>query len=251
MKKVRLIARIDVKNEYVIKGIHLEGLRKVGNPNDLAKKYYEAGIDEIVFMDVVASLYDRNNLFPVIEKACQEVFVPISVGGGIRSIQDIEQALKSGADKIAINTGAVRDPGFIREASRIYGSQCIISSVEAKRRGDSWEVYINNGREETGIDVFDWIKKMEDMGAGELLLTSVDREGTKKGFDLELIKRVMSTVSIPVIASGGAGNPGHLCDLWEHTRIDAVAIASILHYNMHTVQDIKKEVYTHLIPVRL
>ncbi len=161
-----MIARLDIKNDFVIKGIHLEGLRKVGNPNELARKYYEEGIDEILFMDAVASLYERNNIFPTIERACKEVFIPITVAGGIRSIQDIAAALKAGADKIGINTQAIKTPNIITEASRIYGSQCIVGSIEAKRKGNCWEAYIDNGREETGIDAVEWACRLEELGAG-------------------------------------------------------------------------------------
>jgi cyclase len=237
--KVRLIARIDVKNEFVIKGIHLEGLRKIGDPLLLAKKYYEAGIDEIIFMDAVASLYGRNNLFHIIENACKEVFIPITIGGGVRSIHDIDAALKSGADKITLNTQAIKNPELIKEASRIYGSQCIVGSIEAKRKGNSWEAYIDNGREETGIDVLEWAKKIEQLGAGELLVTSIDQEGTKKGFELELMENISKNLSIPVIASGGCGNLDHISESFLNTDISAIAIASILHYDLFKIQEIK------------
>jgi cyclase len=251
MHKIRLIARLDVKNEYVIKGIHLEGLRKVGNPNELAKKYYEAGIDEIVFMDAVASLYERNNLFHIIEKACKEVFIPITIGGGIRSIHDIEKALKAGADKIALNTQAIKTPNLIKEASRIYGSQCIIGSIETKRRGNLWEAYTDNGREETGINAVDWARQLEDLGAGELMITSIDQEGTKKGFDEAFAYQVTSKVSIPVIVSGGAGNMNHIKTLCENTQASAVAIASIIHYNTLTIPEIKTFMHQNSIKVRI
>ena len=239
MQKKRLIARIDVKNEFVIKGIHLEGLRKIGNPIDLARKYYEQGIDEIVFMDAVASLYDRNNLLNIIESACKEVFIPITIGGGIRTIKDIDLALKSGADKITLNTQAIKNPNFIKEASRIYGSQCIVGSIEAKKMGNSWEAYINNGREQTKIDAIDWACKLEDLGIGELLITSVDKEGTKKGFDLDLIDYISQKINIPLIVSGGAGNLQHISDVFNFDRVSAVALASILHYNLFSIEDIK------------
>jgi imidazole glycerol-phosphate synthase subunit HisF len=250
MRKTRIIARIDVKNEFVIKGIHLEGLRKVGNPNELARKYYIDGIDEIVFMDAVASLYGRNNLFHIIERACKEVYIPITVGGGIRSINDIELALKAGADKIAINTQAIKFPELIKEASRIYGSQCIIGSIEAKSKNGYWEAYTDNGREETGIDAIEWAKKLEDLGAGEILITSVDKEGTKKGFDIQLVKQITEAVSIPVIASGGAGKPEHINEVINKTGVDAVAIASLLHYNLFSVSQIKKSLLNSSIRVR-
>lgn len=251
MHKLRLIARLDVKNQHVIKGIHLEGLRKIGDPIELAKKYYEQGIDEVVFMDAVASLYGRNNLFHIIEAACKEVFIPITIGGGIRKVKDIELALKAGADKIALNTQAVKNPDIIREASRIYGAQCIIGSIEAKKKGPSkWEVYVNNGREETGIDVIDWVKELEQLGAGELMVTSIDQEGTKKGFDLDLVKQISGLVSIPVIASGGAGNIHHIMTVATETQVGAVAAASLFHYNLHGVSEIKKELSQAGISIR-
>lgn len=252
MHKLRLIARLDVKNQHVIKGIHLEGLRKIGDPVELAKKYYAEGIDEIVFMDAVASLYGRNNLFHIIEAACKEVFIPITIGGGIRAVKDIELALKSGADKIALNTQAIKTPDIIREASRIYGSQCIVGSIEAKSKTNgNWEAYIDNGREETGIDALEWAKKLEQLGAGELMVTSVDREGTKKGFDMELIKRISELVSIPVIASGGAGKVDHIKAVATDTQAGAVAIASLIHYNLAEISAIKKEINAAGIAIRI
>ncbi len=238
---MRLIARLDVKNEFVIKGIHLEGLRKIGDPNELARRYYQQGIDEIVFMDAVASLYDRNNLFEVIEAACRDVFIPITLGGGLRSLGDIEAALKAGADKVAINTAAVRNPGLIAEAARHFGSQCIVASIEAKKQAsDDWEAYIDNGREKTGIEVTGWTKKLQDLGAGEIFLTSIDREGTRRGFDLQLSKAVNEAVSIPVIASGGCGRPDHITALADVTAPSAVALASVLHYGTHSIFEVKQ-----------
>ena len=238
MKK-RIIARLDVKNDYVIKGIHLEGLRKVGDPNALAKKYYYNNIDEIIFMDSVAAYYDRNSLTKIIEKACDDVFVPITVGGGIRKIKDIHTALRAGADKIAINTAAVKDPNFLTKASKTFGSQSIVSSIDAKKNDNYWEVYIDNGREPTGLDVLDWVKKVQDLGAGEIMLTSVDMEGTKKGFDIELNKLVSEICSIPIISSGGAGNTNDILRLFKETNVDAAAVASILHYNLCEIDTIK------------
>jgi cyclase len=251
MHKLRLIARIDVKNEFVIKGVHLEGLRKIGDPNALAKKYYNEGIDEIIFMDAVASLYDRNNLFHIIENACKDVFVPITIGGGIRSVSDIGLALKSGADKIALNTQAIKTPSIITEASRVFGSQCIVGSIEAKKKGNSWEAYIDNGREETGIDVLQWAKQLEELGAGELLITSIDQEGTKKGFDIQLMQKIAGIVNIPVIASGGAGSSAHITSLCKRASINAVAVASVIHYNLKSIREIKEELHNFEIPVRI
>lgn len=251
MHKKRLIARLDVKNQFVIKGIHLEGLRKIGDPNEIAKKYYDEGIDEIIFMDGVASLYGRNNLFHIIEKACKNVFIPITIGGGIRSIEDIDNALKAGADKIALNTQAIKTPEIISEASRIYGSQCIIGSIEAKSIGvGKWEAYYDNGREPSGIDVVEWAQKLEKLGAGEIFITSIDQEGTKKGFEKDLIKKITDLVSIPVIASGGAGKIEHLQELINTTNISGIAIASLIHYNLKSIAEIKEKLNESTITFR-
>lgn len=236
---MRVIARLDVKNEWVIKGIHLEGLRKVGDPVELARSYYEDGVHEILFMDAVASLYDRNNLFHVIEKACENVFVPISIGGGLRSVADVENALSAGADKVVINTGAVRNIRLITEIASRFGSQCIIGSIEAKRQATGrWEAYVDNGREPTGLDVLDWTARLEDAGVGEILLTSVDKEGTRRGFDVELIEMVNDITSRPVIVSGGYGEPKHLASLFDRVTPSAVAFASVLHYKQTTPSDL-------------
>lgn len=253
MNKIRVIARLDVKNDFVIKGIHLEGLRKVGNPNSMAKKYYFEGIDEIIFMDAVAAYYDRNSLTEIIEKACKDVFVPITVGGGIRTIQDIQVALNAGADKTAINTKAVRNPNFIKEASKVFGSQCIVCSIDAKRIAqDKWEVYVDNGREPTGKDAVEWAKEVEALGAGEIMLTSIDMEGTKKGFDIELNKRVSDVVTIPIISSGGAGKVQDVAEVIQRTNIDAVSIASLFHYDLERVDSLKRYLFNDRnIPIRL
>lgn len=251
-RNLRVIARLDIKNEFVIKGVHLEGLRKIGNPIELAEKYYNQGVDEFFFMDAVASLYGRNNLFHIIEECCKKIFVPITIGGGIRSISDIELALKSGADKIALNTQAVLSPNFIQEASRIYGSQCIVGSIEAKRNSKSWEVYIENGRERTGKDVIEWSKTLEQLGVGELLVTSIDKEGTKKGFDNELMEAISEVVSVPLIASGGGGGAEDVAELFSaNSRIDGVALASVFHYNVETPIDIKAKLSIQNINTRL
>jgi len=252
MNKVRVIARIDVKNEFAIKGIHLEGLRKVGDPNSMALDYYNNGIDEIVFMDAVASYYDRNSLSELIQRACADVFIPITVGGGIRTIEDIINALRSGADKIAINTKAVQDPDFITQSSKIFGSQCIVSSIEAKmvEKGE-WEVYTDNGREPTGKSVVDWAKQVEELGAGEIMLTSIDKEGVKKGFDVGLYQRVASSVTIPIIASGGMGKSSDAIELVEKANVDAIAIASVLHYKLESVPEIKATLIKNQVKVRV
>jgi cyclase len=244
MNKKRIIARLDVKNDFVIKGIHLEGLRKVGNPNELAKKYYLQGIDELLFIDAVAAYYDRNSLTDIIKKTCKDVFVPITVGGGIRSIEDIQLALNAGADKVAINTMAVKYPNFIKEASQVFGSQCIVCSIEAKKNGENkWEVYTDNGREPSGKDVIDWVQEAEMLGAGEILVTSVDKEGTKKGFDIELNKAISEIASIPVISSGGAGSASDVADVFLNSNTDAVAIASVFHYEIEKIDNLKNYLF--------
>lgn len=242
---------MDVKNEFVIKGVHLEGLRKVGNPNEMALNYYKNGIDEIIFMDAVAAYYDRNSLSELLQKACANIFVPITVGGGIRTIDDINIALKSGADKIAINTKAVQDPEFITQSSSLFGSQCIVSSIEAKTVGkNQWEVYTDNGREPTGIDVIEWSKRVEKLGAGEIMLTSIDKEGTKKGFDINLYQSVTNIVSIPIIASGGMGKSEDAVSLIKGANIDGIATASVLHYEIESIREIKNKMLKNHINVR-
>ena len=235
----RIISRLDIKNEFVIKGIHLEGLRKVGDPITLAQKYYKEGIHEIILMDAVAAYYDRNSLDKIISKTCEKVFVPITVGGGIRSIENIQTLLKSGADKVAINTHALRNPSFIDETSRIFGSQCIVGSVVAKKKSESEnEGYIDNGREPTRKDPIEWAKELVDRGAGEIMVTSIDNEGTKKGFDNYLCKKINEVVSVPVIASGGCGSSDNIKYLLDTTNVSGVAIASLLHYNIESIDQI-------------
>ena len=197
---MRIISRLDIKNQFVIKGINLEGLRKIGDPIEIAKRYYEEGIDEIILIDTVASLYKRNNLFQVVEKATESVFAPITLGGGIRSLSDIEKALKSGADKVAINSYATENPDFIKEAVKIFGSSTITIYIEAKKISENkWEPYKYYGRERTGLDLIDWIKKIQDFNCGELLLTSVDFEGLQKGFDLDLLSKIYKIVNVPPV----------------------------------------------------
>jgi len=252
MNKFRIIARLDIKNEYVIKGIHLEGLRKIGNPNELAKKYYQQGVDEIIFMDAVAAYYDRNSLSEIIKETCKDVFVPITVGGGIRTIEDIQTALNSGADKVAINTKAIQEPKFIKSASEVFGSQCIVISIVAKKISENkWEAYTDNGREPTGVDVIEWATEVQKLGAGEIMLTSIDKDGTKRGFDLTLNKMVSEVVSIPIISASGAGKNEDIVELINYANIDAVSVASILHYNLSSVPNIKESLTLNNIKVRL
>lgn len=238
---MRTIARLDVKNEFVIKGIHLEGLRKVGDPNQLALKYYQDGADELIFIDSVASLYERNNIYSVIRKAAEDVFIPITIGGGLRNLADVESALDAGADKVAINTGAVRHPKLIAGIASKYGSQCVVASVQAKLLAPGkWEAYTECGREKTGLDVISWAKQLEDLGAGELVITSIDKEGTKSGFDLPLAEKVCEAVNIPVVVSGGFGAKEHLADLLNVCSPSGVAYASVLHYNQLALAQLKE-----------
>lgn len=237
---VRLIARLDIKGPNVIKGIHLEGLRVVGEPGPIARRYHDQGVDELVYIDTVASLYGRNNILDVVKEAARDIFVPLTVGGGIREIDDIVAALRSGADKVAINTAAIARPDFISDAARSFGSQCIVLSVEAKQRAPGrWEALTDNGRQRTNLDVLDWVVDAQSRGAGEILLTSVDREGTRKGFDHDLFRAVRAAVDIPVIGCGGAGSADHVADAVLGDGLDAVACASIFHYDTCPISDLK------------
>ena len=252
MRNVRVIARLDIKNNFLIKGIHLEGLRKIGNPYEFAKKYFQTGIDEIIYMDAVASLYKRNSLNQIIEETSKNIFIPITVGGGVRTIDDAHKILRSGADKVALNTAAIKNPSLIEELSNRFGSSTIVISIEAKKLlNGKWEAYINNGREKTGIDVIQWSHDVEKLGAGEILLTSVDQEGTGKGFDNNLIKSVTENVMIPVIASGGMGKLQHFTDVVKSSNCDGVAMANILHYSKIKVEDLKKYSVKEKISVRI
>lgn len=241
MSNIRLIARLDIKGPNLIKGIHLEGLRIIGSPNEYALEYYQQGVDELIYMDIVASLYGRNHLGEMIKDAAADIFIPITVGGGIRSVENAKEILRSGADKIAINTAAVADPKLISDIARQFGSQCMVLSIEAKRiENERWEVYTNNGRERTGLDVVEWAKHGVFSGAGEVLLTSIDQEGTRKGFDVELVRAVSTAVSVPVIASGGMGKPQDLLSVVSGGGADAVAMADILHYKRAEIGDIRE-----------
>ena len=240
VSNIRLIARLDIKGPNLIKGIHLEGLRVIGSPNEHALRYYLQGADELIYMDCVASLYGRNHLGDIVKAAVKDIFVPMTVGGGIRSVDDATAILREGADKVAVNTAAVANPKLITDIAQRFGSQCMVLSIEAKQVApERWEVYTDNGRERTGLDVIDWAKRGVNMGAGEILLTSVDREGTRKGFDISLIKAVTEEVSVPVIASGGMGTPRDLISVVSEGGADAVAMADILHYNRADIGDIR------------
>jgi cyclase len=241
MSNIRIIARLDIKGPNLIKGIHLEGFRVIGAPEKHAIRYYENGIDEIIFMDMVASLFGRNNLKDVVKRTAQRIFIPLTVGGGIRSTEDVREILRSGADKVAINTAAVKHPELITKISRIFGSQCMVLSIEAKKNSEGgWEALTDNGREHSGLDVLEWSQKGVELGAGEILLTSVDKEGTCKGFDVNLVRAVASVVEIPVIAAGGMGETDHLVKVVQDGMADAVSIASVLHYEMLSLDEIRE-----------
>ena len=231
MKTIRIIPRLDIKGPNLVKGIHLEGLRVLGKPADFAKYYYENGADELMFMDVVASLYERNSLHDIISETAKQKFIPITVGGGLRSISDIKEVLRVGADKVCLNTAVINDPELIRRASREFGSSTIVVAIEAiKEENGNYLAYTDNGREYTGIDVFEWAQKVDELGAGEIVITSVDNEGTGQGFDLDLISKISSLVSVPVIAHGGAGKIKHVLDLIKENTADAVMLSSLFHY---------------------
>jgi len=250
MRNIRLIPRLDIKGENLIKGIQLEGLRIVGDPSEFAKKYYDLGADEILYMDSVASLYGRNNLSSLIKKTTKDVFIPITVGGGIRSVKDAYDIFISGADKIAVNTAAVKNPQLIFDLVEKFGSQSIVISIEAKKiDNNNWEVFTECGREKTGIKVIDWVKKSVELGAGEILLTSVDREGMLNGYDLDLIKIVSNEIQIPLIASGGMSEAADILTAVT-AGADAISMASVIHYNKVSLEEIRKVALENNIDVR-
>lgn len=223
----------------------------MGKPQEFAAKYYAQGADELIYMDIVASLYGRNNLAHIVEETAQDIFIPLTVGGGVRTIEDIVALLRAGADKVAINTAAVKRPEFITEASRAFGSQCIVLSIEAKKQAQGhWEAYTDNGRERTGLNAVEWALRGAALGAGEILVTSIDQEGTKRGFDVPLVAQISRSVSIPVIACGGAGKPADFSEVVEKGGADAVSAAHVFHYNLHSIGDIKTALAAEKITVR-
>lgn len=233
MENVRVIARMDIKGPNLVKGIHLEGLRVLGKPEDFARYYYENGADELFYQDVVASLYERNSLHDIVSKTAKESFIPLTVGGGIRSIDDIREVLRAGADKVCINTAAIRNPEFIREAANKFGSSTIVVAIEAIRQPDGkYMAFVDNGREHTGVEVISWARQVEELGAGEIVITSVDREGTGKGYDVALTRSIAGSVGVPVIAHGGPGKKEHFTEVLLEGKADAVAVASMIHYDL-------------------
>ncbi|MCD6421098.1 MAG: imidazole glycerol phosphate synthase subunit HisF [Thaumarchaeota archaeon] len=247
----RIIPCLDVLAGKVVKGIQFKNLRLAGDPPKLARLYEEQGADEIVFLDIGASPENRRILIDVVKRTARELSIPLAVGGGIRSIKDMEEVLCSGADKISVNTAAVKSPSIISEGAEIFGSQCIVVAIDAKRRDGWWEVYIYGGRKPTGLDAIEWAKKVERLGAGEILLTSMDKDGTTSGYDLELTRAVSESVNIPVIASGGAGEPKHIYEALTIGKADAALAASIFHYGVYTVRSIKEYLRRRGVPVRL
>ncbi|MEK8023319.1 MAG: imidazole glycerol phosphate synthase cyclase subunit [Candidatus Hydrogenedentota bacterium] len=242
MALLRLIARLDIKSPNLIKTIQYEGLRVMGAPHDFALKYYHAGADEIIYMDIVASLYGRNHLTELLQTTAAEIFIPITVGGGVRSVDDARALLRAGADKVAVNTAATKRPELIKEIAETFGSQCMVLSIEAKRRKEGgWEAFRDNGRERTGLDAVEWAGRAHELGAGEILLTSVDREGTRKGYDIELLAAVTSVVPIPVIAGGGMGTCAHIVEAVRQGGASAVAMADVIHYDRMSISQIRSE----------
>lgn len=241
MKNIRIIPRLDIKGSNLVKPVQTEALRVIGDPKIFVNKYYEQGADEIIYLDIVASLYQRNIDFNLLKSVTDGIFIPVTVGGGIRSIADINNALRAGADKVAINTYAIHHPEFIPKAVKEFGSQCIVLFIEAKKQKNGmWEAYTDGGREHTGIDAIEWAKKGIGLGVGEILVSSIDQEGTRKGYDIDLIQQVASFAPIPVIAHGGAGSFESIKEAIKAGQADAVAISSLLHYGECTICEIKK-----------
>lgn len=252
MKNIRIIPRLDIKGPNVVKPIQTEALRVVGNPKELATRYYLEGADEIIYLDIVASLYQRNLNFDLLKSVTKDIFIPVTAGGGIRTIRDINYALRSGADKAAINTHLVRNPKFINEAVKEFGSQCIVLFIEAKKQVDgSYEVYTDGGRERTGLEIIDWAKKAVKLGVGEILISSIDKDGTKNGFDIELLKKINRIAPIPVIAHGGAGSLDSLKSAVQDGGADALGLSSILHYRDYSIKEIKNFLKSNNINVRI
>ena len=251
MLKNRIIPCLDVKNGRVVKGINFVDLKDAGDPVEQAKIYSDSGADEICFLDITASNENRDTIYDVVERTSKKCFVPLTVGGGVRGVEDINKLLNCGADKVSINTAAVQNPEMIIESSKKFGSQCIVVAIDAKKNGNKWEVFTHGGRNNTNIDAIEFAKKMEDNGAGELLVTSMDRDGTQIGYDNDLMFKISSTVNIPVIASGGVGNLDHLVDGIRLGNASAVLAASIFHYGTHSINEAKQYLNSKGIPVRI
>jgi len=247
---LRVIPRLDIKAPNLVKGIRLEGLRVMGNPSDFASRYFEEGADEIFYQDIVASLYGRSSIVDLVTQTAEQIFVPLTVGGGIRSIDDIHGMLRAGADKVSLNTAAVARPELIAESARRFGTQCIVVAVEMIRQTDGrWKVFTENGRQHTGLDAFDWAMRAVELGAGELLLTSVDREGTGKGFDLEFVEKIVGQIEVPVLIHGGAGSIEHMIEAAQ-LGVDGIVIAKVLHSSALSIKQVKQALQDAQIEVR-
>ena len=245
----RIIPCLDVRGGRVVKGVHFLDLKDAGDPVELGHRYYREGADELVFLDITATVEERNTVLDWVKRVADSIFIPFTVGGGISTVSQIHDLLRAGADKISINSAAVRDPDLLREASLAFGSQCIVLAVDAKRAQASWKVYVKGGREETDRDVLEWIHQGEELGVGEILLTSMDYDGTQEGYDLKLLKAVSQSIRIPVIASGGAGSPEHLLEALKEGA-DAVLAASIFHYDRYSIAEVKEYLARNAVIVR-
>ena len=246
----RIIPCLDVKDGRVVKGVNFVGLKDAGDPVEVAKRYNEEGADELTFLDITASHEERDTIVHIVEQVAKEVFIPLTVGGGIRKLDDIYKLLDVGCDKVSVNSAAVKRPELIDEGAKRFGAQCIVVAIDVKRTGDRYHVYLNGGRVDTGIDALAWAKEAVERGAGEILLTSMDTDGTKAGFDLSITEQISSLVNVPVIASGGAGTMEHTKEAFEHGA-DAALAASIFHYKEIDIMDLKRYLHDHRIPVRL
>jgi len=247
----RIIPCLDVTGGRVVKGIHFVDLRDAGDPVELGSRYYQEGADELVFLDITATVEERKTVLEWVRRVADCIFIPFTVGGGIGSLDQIQELLRAGADKVSLNSAAVKDPQLINKAALAFGSQCIVLAVDARRKADSWEVFVGGGRYPTGIDALEWIRRGESLGAGEILLTSMDRDGTLAGYDLELLRRVSDSTRIPLIASGGAGKPEHLLAGLQEGGADAVLAASIFHYDQYSISEVKKYLAAHGVPMRM
>lgn len=253
MLKKRIIPCLDIKDGRVVKGVNFVDLIDAGDPVESAQEYNDLGADELVFLDITATKEKRKTLAELVEKVAAQVFIPLTVGGGIRTIADMQFILRAGADKVSVNSAAVKSPELVQEGARIFGSQCIVAAVDAasSKSRDDWEIFIHGGSKATGIDLLDWVRNLEKLGAGEILLTSINTDGTKAGFDLEMLQAVTEAVNIPVIASGGAGKISHFVDLFKQTGVDAALAASIFHFGEVAIKDLKAELAEKSIPVRI
>ena len=251
MLKNRIIPCLDVKKGRVVKGINFLDLKDAGDPVEQAKIYSDGGADEICFLDITASNENRNTIYDVVEKTAKKCFVPLTVGGGVRSVEDIKKLLNCGADKVSINTAAVKNPNIIKDSSKKFGSQCIVVAIDAKKKGNSWEIFTHGGQNNSGIKALDFAKQMQDYGAGELLVTSMDKDGTQVGFDISLILEISSNINIPIIASGGVGNLDHLVEGIKLGKASAVLAASIFHYGKYSIKEAKEYLASNNIPVRI